>query len=109
MTHLVERLRAERLWFENKIVSLEAEIERLLALKTPASAQLLNITKAALDDAEAEIERLRADIKDLKERQMAPIPWALERDLRAEIERLLSRVKELEDSLFRFAVGVRCI
>lgn len=35
------------------------EIERLTALKTPASRQLLNITKAALENAEAEIERLQ--------------------------------------------------
>jgi hypothetical protein len=44
----------------------EAEIERLRALKTPASAQLLNVTKALLDEANAEIERLLAEIKKLK-------------------------------------------
>jgi len=43
-----------------------AEIERLLALKTPASSQLLNITKALLDDANAEIERLRAEVAELE-------------------------------------------
>src|SRR5688572_22986331 len=39
------------------------EIERLTELKTPASRQLLNITKGAWEHAEAENERLRAALQ----------------------------------------------
>jgi hypothetical protein len=48
---------------------LRAEVERLTALKTPASRELLNITKGCLDDAEAEVERLtelRAKVERLR-------------------------------------------
>ncbi len=41
---------------------LTKEVARLLELKTPASRELLNITKGCLDNAEAEIEQLRAVI-----------------------------------------------
>jgi hypothetical protein len=37
---------------------LKAEVKRLHELKTPASRQLLNITKALLEDAEKECVRL---------------------------------------------------
>jgi hypothetical protein len=40
---------------------LYAEIERLRELKTPASRELLNITKGLLDAAETEIERMRKE------------------------------------------------
>ena len=39
------------------------EIEWLRALKTPASRELLNITKALLDDANADNERLRQQLR----------------------------------------------
>jgi hypothetical protein len=64
MTDIVERARSAANWSATHgdlLKELAAEIERLQALKTPASAKLLNITKAALDSAEAEIERLQAD------------------------------------------------
>jgi uncharacterized small protein (DUF1192 family) len=44
-----------------QIAELQAEIERLRELKTPASRGLLNITKALLDDANAENAKLLAD------------------------------------------------
>ena len=44
---------------------LKAELERLTALKTPASRQLLNITKAALDEANAENAELLAALKEI--------------------------------------------
>ena len=56
----IERLR--QIYFD-RVKEQADEVKRLQALKTPASAQLLNITKAALDDAEAEIERLRGAIR----------------------------------------------
>ena len=40
-----------------------AEIKQLQQLKTPASRQLLNITKAALEHAEEECERLTAALR----------------------------------------------
>jgi hypothetical protein len=46
-----------------EIERLRAENERLRELKTPASRELLNITKGCLDNAEAENERLRAALK----------------------------------------------
>ena len=42
-----------------------AEVERLLALKTPASQELLNITKGCLDNAADEIERLRGALRGM--------------------------------------------
>src|SRR5262249_34379276 len=49
---------AERYW-EARWRDEKAENERLRELKAPASKELLNITKAALDNAEAELERVR--------------------------------------------------
>src|SRR5262245_8899387 len=59
----IERLRTQcggncRYW-EGRWRNADAEIERLRELKTPPSRELLNISKAALDSAEAEVERLR--------------------------------------------------
>lgn len=72
----IERLRVE---LTGKLHTIEAqqavhradadEIDRLRELKTPASRELLNITKGCLDDAEAEIERLRAEIELLRAAQ----------------------------------------
>ena len=57
---------------EERVEALEAEIERLRALKTPASQQLLNITKGMLDHAEAEIERLKDELSGtIKVREQA--------------------------------------
>lgn len=50
--------RYEQLEIHN--IKLDAKIVRLTALKTPASRQLLNVTKGALDSAEAEVARLQA-------------------------------------------------
>jgi hypothetical protein len=44
---------------------LAAEIDRLRALKTPASTQLLNIIKGCLVSAEAENERLEAALRQI--------------------------------------------
>jgi hypothetical protein len=64
MTDLVERLRAranDKFIRDYPLIAEAAdEIERLSALKTPASRQLLNITKGCLDNAEGEVEELRA-------------------------------------------------
>jgi prefoldin subunit 5 len=57
----IERLRERHQVLQVKVAELMAEINRLRAAKTPASTKLLNITKAALEDAEAECERLRAE------------------------------------------------
>jgi hypothetical protein len=46
-------------WYEEEVVRLQTKIGRLQELKTPATRQLLNITKAALENAEAEIASLR--------------------------------------------------
>jgi hypothetical protein len=51
-----------------EIGALEREVERLRELKTPASRELLNITKGCLDNAEAEIERLLAALRDEPEK-----------------------------------------
>ena len=50
----------------DEIERLRAENERLRALKTPASRELLNITKGCLDSAEAEVEQLRAENEALR-------------------------------------------
>ena len=64
---------------------MEAEIERLRELKTPASRQLLNITKALLDEANAENERLRGEVKRWSEHESEA--WLA---MQAELERLRS-------------------
>jgi hypothetical protein len=67
MSDIVERLRSAPFSPEHiQLMRNEAaeEIERLRALKTPASRQLLNVTKAALDHAETEVERLQAMLKE---------------------------------------------
>jgi hypothetical protein len=46
-----------------QFLSERAEIERLRELKIPASRKLLNITEGYLDNAEAEIELLRAALQ----------------------------------------------
>jgi hypothetical protein len=54
-----ELLRAtEMVKLEQRIGHQEDEIKRLRELKTPASRKLVNITKALLDDANAEVEQL---------------------------------------------------
>ena len=50
----------------DEIERLRAENERLRALKTQASRELLNITKGCLDSAEAEVEQLRAENEALR-------------------------------------------
>jgi hypothetical protein len=50
----IEQLDAE-------LKKLMTKIEQLRVLKTPATRKLLNITKEALDNAEAEIEQLLAE------------------------------------------------
>lgn len=65
MTDIVQRLRAySNLTMDGIPLYDEAanEIEKLRALKTPASRHLLNITKACLDDAEAEVTRLQSSL-----------------------------------------------
>jgi chromosome segregation ATPase len=57
----IERLRAQRESSDRVIQVQHTEIERLRKSKTPASRQLLNITKASLDEANAEIKRLKAE------------------------------------------------
>jgi hypothetical protein len=42
-----------------------AEVVRLRELKTPASRELLNITKGCLDSTEAEIKQLRAVLRSI--------------------------------------------
>lgn len=71
MTDIVERL-LDRANNDDWAIRAEAaaEIERLTALKTPASRQLLNITKGCLDNAEAENKRLRAERDELKSEQI---------------------------------------
>jgi hypothetical protein len=49
----------------DEIAQLNAEIERLRGLKTPASRQLVDISKALLDDANGEIERLRRALQQI--------------------------------------------
>jgi hypothetical protein len=51
-----------RTWLD-VVAEKDAEIARLKEIKTPASAALVNITKAMLDEADAEIERLRAALE----------------------------------------------
>jgi hypothetical protein len=74
----------EQGWYHDKVREQAVDIERLLALKTPASRQLLNTTKALLDEANAEIERLT------RERDFAA---DLARGRQAEIERLRAEIE----------------
>jgi hypothetical protein len=55
---------------------LNAEIGRLRAVKTPASAELLNIAKAALEHAEAEVGRLRAALESISDLTAFYEAWA---------------------------------
>lgn len=83
MTDIVEWLRKEaELIALDRLSEAADTIERLLALKTPASRQLLNITKGCLDNAEAECERLQAEL-DIERRRLAVSEEALRRALAA--------------------------
>ena len=48
-----------------ELADMGRERDRLRSIKTPASAKLLNITKAALDHAEAECDQLRAALAEI--------------------------------------------
>jgi len=100
MTDIVEWLRrAEGGRVPGPSVMHEAadEIERLRELKTPASRQLLNIIRTALADAEAEIERLRAEAALWEERTKMGAE-IIEDNVR-QIDRLLAEVEQLREEL----------
>ena len=48
-----------------ELADMGRERDRLRALKTPASAKLLNITKAALEHTETECDQLRAALAEI--------------------------------------------
>ncbi len=52
--------------YATQIEELQAEIERLRELKTPATRQLLNVTKGLLDHAETECAKLRTALEHMK-------------------------------------------
>ena len=97
MSDIVERLREG--FSEHakpaEHIELEAadEIERLRTLRTPATRQLLNITKAALDSAEAEVERLQAANVRLQEALIFD-----PKEMQAEIERLEADKAAISDT-----------
>jgi len=82
-------------WAAAKMDKLEADNAKLRELKTPASRQLLNITKSALDHCEQECAKLRAALEKINgwasEPMMIrdPIPTAVMRDIREEARRAL--------------------
>ena len=76
--------------------TLRAAIARLRELKTPASRELLNITKALLDEAN-ENERLRGEVKHWSEHESeAWLAMKAELDsLRAVLKDCLTVIEEL--------------
>ncbi len=60
-----QRLAAVR--FEGECETLRTHNAKLRELKTPATRQLLNVTKGLLDHAEAECTRLRAVLQEIWE------------------------------------------
>ncbi len=100
MSDIVERLREAhkrgphimndfRIFNEaaDEIGRLTAALEERVKDVMPASAQLLNITKAALDNAEAEIERLQEEVATMSGKDHEKIMLQ-----QREIERLTAEV-----------------
>ena len=92
---------AEQIGYENLL--LRNRIERLEALKTPATSQLLNIIKAALDDAEKECAEQRTRIEELEKMLIERVDT---NDARLDrIERLEAALRMSDDLIDRLKMG----
>ena len=65
-----------RTWLDI-VAEKDAEIARLKEIKTPASAALVNITKAMLDEANAKIARLQAALEEIEALKDSGKDWKL--------------------------------